>query len=148
MNNLKPASFFRQILTVLAGVLVFIIIGPVAGSNIFGLLTLYIGAYLMGTVPASLAGVIFSLVTLWLFKSNKLESAGMWLRVGSFRGALIGLLTAFIFFVCLSKNDSHSTTEGVIGFSLFFGFCGVLGGAASGHLAEKAMRQIYFGTTK
>jgi hypothetical protein len=148
MDTPKPPGFDRQILAVLAGVLVFIILGPVAGSNIFGLLTLFVFAYLMGAIPAAVAGLIFSLVTLWLFKSNKLESVGIWLRVGAFRGGLTGLLTAFIFFLCIYINDSHFTFESAIGSSVFFGLCGVLGGAASGHFAEKAMKKIYFSISK
>ena len=121
METRKPSNLFRQVLTVFAGILVFIVIGPVAGSNIIGLLTLFFFAYLMGIFPASVAGLVFSLVTLWLFRSNKLLTAGIWLRVSTFRGAIIGLLTAFIFFVCQSLNDPRFTLEDAIGSSLFFG---------------------------
>lgn len=135
-------SLDKQILAVLSGVLIFIILGPAAGSNIFGLFSLYMMSYFLGAIPAAVAGLIYSLVTLWLFKSNKLESVGMWLRVGAFRGSLIGLVTAFIF-VFITGYDSRYSLEDTVGFSFFMGFCGILGGAASGHLAEKAMRKIY-----
>lgn len=147
MDTPKPPSLDRQISAVIAGVLVFIILGPAAGSNIFGLFSLYFMAYFLGAIPAAAAGLIYSLVTLWLFKSNKLESVGMWLRVGAFRGGLIGLVTAFIF-VLITGYDSHSPLEDNVGFSFFMGFCGILGGAASGHFAEKYMRKIYFNIPK
>ncbi len=143
MNTSESVGLPRQLAAVLAGVVIFTIVGPVAGSNLFGLITLFLFAYLFGLIPAFAAGVVFSVTTLWLFKDNKQESSTIILRIGAFRGGFIGLLAAFLFYIIVFLKEKD-----VVDFSAFAALCGILGGAASGHLAEKAMKRIYFGFTR
>lgn len=143
MSTSKSVSIPRQLAAVLAGVVVFIIVGPVAGSNLFGLITLFLFAYLFGLLPASVAGLVFSVTTLLLLKNNKLETATILMRVGAFRGGFIALLAAFLFYIVVFGKEKD-----VVGFSVFAGLCGVLGGATSGHIAEKAMKRIYYGSSR
>lgn len=126
-GNLVAVGFCILISTIIFG-----LVGPLAGGHLFSFTPAVVFVYVVGLVPALVAGVSFGIWQSWcLYRGRPLG-------LGLLAGASCGL-AAFSLVIVVAGFSSHSDFAGFA----FLGFSSLLGGAVAGLVSGLLLRGVF-----
>lgn len=126
-GNLVAVGFCILISTIVFG-----LVGPLAGGHLFSFTPAVVFVYVVGLVPALLAGVIFGVWQSWcLYRGRPLG-------LGLLAGATCGLAAFSLIMVVAGLSGGFD----VVG-SAFLGFSSLLGGAVAGLVSGLLLRGVF-----
>lgn len=126
-GNLVAVGFCILISTIVFG-----LVGPLAGGHLFSFTPAVVFVYVVGLVPALLAGVIFGVWQSWcLYRGRPLG-------LGLLAGATCGLAAFSLIMVVAGLSSGFD----VVGFA-FLGFSSLLGGAVAGLVSALLLRGVF-----
>lgn len=126
-GNLVAVGFCILISTIVFG-----LVGPLAGGHLFSFTPAVVFVYVVGLVPALLAGVIFGIWQSWcLYRGRPLG-------LGLLAGATCGL-AAFSLIMVVAGFSGGFDVAG----SAFLGFSSLLGGAVAGLVSALLLRGVF-----